>query len=375
MSIEKIRNSKSKTLAIVTAIFLMISIATPLTLVPTTSAHTPAYQIPTHAYIEVNPNPIGVGQKATIFIWVDQVFGVGFEANASAALTNNYRFHNYNLTIVKPDGSVSTTIFGTITDPTSNQITSITPDQVGTYNFYFSFPGQNYTQYAGGYEPTSQLVNDTYLPSSATATLTVQQEAIPLPINSYPLPTEYWARPIYGENTDWWSISSNWLGTGSPVISATGSGDITAFSTGPPSFSWGSVMQRYPGDAIGPQTGHIMWTKPLQFGGVVGGNQFTSGGSYPGNGQGVGWFEGSAYSQRYTNPIIMNGVLYYTEPVSFLGTTTGPTDAVDLRTGQVLWSSTGCTSIVIRLHIQPLEPQSARSLPRNTLHKQLCTRL
>ena len=50
------------------------------------------------------------------------------------------------------------------------------------------------------------------------------------------------------------------------------------------------------------------------------------------------YFEGSAYQQRFTNPIIVDGYLYYTEPVSFTGPNSGPTDCVDLRTGQFIWS-------------------------------------
>ena len=34
----------------------------------------------------------------------------------------------------------------------------------------------------------------------------------------------------------------------------------------------------------------------------------------------------------------MNGVIFYTEVRSFTGPSTGPTDAIDLRTGKVLWS-------------------------------------
>ncbi len=67
-----------------------------------------------------------------------------------------------------------------------------------------------------GYEK-SILIGDYYLPSSASATLTVQQDPIPAAITSYPLPTEYWTQPIDGENSYWFSISSNWLGSGSPV--------------------------------------------------------------------------------------------------------------------------------------------------------------
>ena len=59
----------------------------------------------------------------------------------------------------------------------------------------------------------------------------------------------------------------------------------------------------FPTDAVGPLTGHIMWTKPLQSGGVVGGNNYDI--------KGNTYFEGSAYIQRYMNPIIVNGKIYY----------------------------------------------------------------
>jgi hypothetical protein len=75
-----------------------------------------------------------------------------------------------------------------------------------------------------------------------------------------------------------------------------------------------------------------MWTKPLQSGGVVGGNKYLT--------QGDTYFEGSAYQQRYANPIIVDGKLIYTQPLSFSGPSSGPTVCVDLRTGQQLWSST-----------------------------------
>ena len=56
---------------------------------------------------------------------------------------------------------------------------------------------------------------DYYEPSNATTTLTVQSTPIPAAITSEPLPTDYWTRRIYGENTNWYAISSNWLGVGS----------------------------------------------------------------------------------------------------------------------------------------------------------------
>ena len=54
--------------------------------------------------------------------------------------------------------------------------------------------------------------------------------------------------------------------------------------------------------------------------------------------QGVSYFEGSSYEPRFSNPIIISGILYYTEVKSFTAPSSGPTDAIDLRTGQVLWS-------------------------------------
>ena len=329
--------AKNKT-ATAIALFLMLTIAVTLVALPAANAHTPAWNIPTYAYISAHPDPIGVGQTVNVFMWLNQIYGVGYDSTSYALLSNNYRFKNYNFTIVAPNGQVTTKIFDTVQDTTSNQMTTFTPDQVGTYTLIFNFPGQVYGANGDG-NPNSVLVNDTYLPSSASTTLTVQSEPIQAAVGSSPLPSDYWTRPIYGENTDWWTISSNWLGAGSAVNPSVGSGAISSFSTGPPTNMWGAIMNRFPGDSIGSLTSHVMWTKPIQSGGVVGGNAFYEGGPYPGNGQGVGYFEGTAYEQRYVNPIIMDGILYYMAPLGYTAPSYGPLTAVNLQTGQVVWSS------------------------------------
>jgi hypothetical protein len=304
--------AKNRIAAIAIAIFLMLSMSASMMLVPTANAHTPAWQIPTYAYIIAGTNPVGVGQTVNVIMWLDSVI-------AGAAAANDVRFHNYNLTITKPDGTKETRIFDTVQDTTSSQGYSFTPDQTGNYTLTFNFPGQVYTytelisSMFGGSPAQSDYINDTYLPSSATTTLTVQQQPITA-ITSYPLPTEYWTRPIYGENTDWWSISSNWLGSSSPQLSSSNGYNL------------------YVSDGVGSQTSHIMWTKALQSGGVVGGNDFAV--------QGDTYFDGTAYSIRYQNPIILDGMLYYTEPISVAGSSSGPTDCVNLQTGQLIWSRT-----------------------------------
>jgi drug/metabolite transporter superfamily protein YnfA len=326
----KLRILESKKSAVVAIAILAFSMMTSVMLAPAANAHYPAWEIPTHAYINVAPNPVGVGQRVLVIMWIDRVFG------PDAGLGNNWRFHGYELTITNPNGTSTKQNFGEIADPTSSQPTYFTPDQAGTWTFNFTFPGQKYTQYAGAYNPNSILVNDTFLASSASTTLTVQEEKVPI-LGPTPLPTEYWTRPIYGENPSWFVISSNWLGTGSPVEACVDSGVIGAY--GANSLFSGAALNRYPGDAIGPLTSHVMWTKPLQQGGVVGGDNFIV--------QGDTYFEGSAYCQRYDNPIIMDGILYYQAPIGYDYPATGGggtgqgdgTYAVNLQTGQQLWES------------------------------------
>ena len=305
--------NKNQKITIAIATLLIVSMTASMMLLPTTSAHDPAWDLTTNAYIAANPNPVGVGQSSLIYMWLNKVYD-------GAAIGNDNRFHNYKLTITAPDGTVTTQTFDTIQDTTSNQGYRFTPEQVGTYNLTFNFPGQNINDYT--HNANSQYVNDTYLPSSATTTLVVQEEAISYAPQT-PLPTEYWTRPIYGENTNWFTISSNWLGSGSPGYG----GFSNSYNAG------GNGELISPQDVVGPLTSHVMWTKPYNFGGVVGGDNFAI--------QGDTWFEGSAYNQRFTNPIIVNGRLYYTQTesfvVSFFGAS-GPLNCVDLRTGELIWS-------------------------------------
>ena len=60
--------AKNKTAAIAIAIFLMLSMSASMMLIPNASAHTPAWKIPTYAYIIAAPNPIGVGQHNRLFV-------------------------------------------------------------------------------------------------------------------------------------------------------------------------------------------------------------------------------------------------------------------------------------------------------------------
>jgi hypothetical protein len=327
--------TKSKTAAIAIAILLTFSMTASLILVPSVRAQS-STDLPTYAYINVAPNPAGVGQKVLVIMWLTNLF------SGMAGLSNDYRFHNYELTITAPDGSKTTTTFSIVSDPTSDQDYTFTPTMTGSYNFNFTFPGQPFDEYPhdtelitlfGVVEPEPYL-GDTYLPSSASTNLTVQSTAVPA-YPTTPLPTSYWTRPIYGINSNWYTVSSNWLGEGAPVESCVGSGDMGSY--GANGVFTGAALNRYPGDAVGSLTSHIMWTKPLDQGGIVGGDNFAIAGD--------SYFEGSAYVQRFCNPIIIDGILYYQAPLGYdypegLGTSGGSgggTYAVNLQTGQQIW--------------------------------------
>lgn len=281
-------NLNNKIIAITFALILSAVIAIPLVTLPVVEAHDPPWELPTTAFITASPDPVGVGQEALIFFWLDRTM----QGNL---ITNEIRFRNYQLTITAPDGTVQTMKWDIVWDTTSSQYYPFTPNQVGVYTLNFTFPGQVY-DYGGAWQ------NNIYLPSSAQTTLTVQEEPI-AKLPDVPLPTEYWSRPIEGQNVLWDQISSNWLG-----------GAHTQ-----------DVWQK---DGSAPKTAHIMWTKPVEFGGLSGG--LTDPGST--------FYTGFSYETRFGNPIIMGGILYYRQPLNHAGSG-GGYHAVDLRTGEPIWSS------------------------------------
>ena len=71
-----------------------------------------------------------------------------------------------------------------------------------------------------------------------------------------------------------------------------------------------------------------MWTKPIQFGGVVGGNSTMN--------EGERFYTGSSYNPRFSSAITMAGTLFYQEPFGNSGSG-GDYVAVNLRTGEELW--------------------------------------
>jgi outer membrane protein assembly factor BamB len=300
-----------KPLSIVTLI-LVLSIAIPLTALSSVSANNPPWSIKSYAYVSAAPNPAGLGQPVYVYMWVDTPL-------SGALVTNDIRRHDYKLTITQPDGTNTTVTFAIVQDTTGVQSYTFTPATIGDYTFTFNYPGQVYTW-------TGASQNDVFQSAQAVTYLTVLDQQVKDPTQSAALPTEYWSRPINGENSDWFTIASNWLN--GPYIRS------GATATG------GAGFARYQPDGSGPETSHVMWTIPIQFGGVVGGTSTTN--------DGESYYTGSSYNTRFSSAIVMQGTLFYQEPYGNSGGG-GYYVSVDLQTGKENWrincSATGVSLV------------------------------
>jgi hypothetical protein len=268
--------AKSKTMAIAVALFLMFVMAASLVALPAANAHDPPWTNITYMYIACSPNPVGVGQQMLIFAWTNII--------PPGAIREDW---DYYIDIEAPDGSTST--LSVTTDTAGSGFTYLTPTQTGTYIMKSRFVGVTVppnTPPVPGFpgQPPTDISNDVYLPAeSELLYVTVQEEQIQSYVDT-PLPTGFWTRPINAVNRGWVSVSGNWLGT------AKG-----AQNNGPTSdFAWGA----------GPESAHIMWSKPYWLGGLVDPRL--------GNGTAIDYYGGLVYETfGLWPPIIMNGRLYY----------------------------------------------------------------
>lgn len=268
------------------------------------SAHDPPWEVATYSYLAVSPDPAGANQDIFLVFWVHPnpptAVGIGGD-----------RWKDITILVTKPDGTTHT-LGPFVTDPTGSGYSLYTPTQIGEYTFLMNYPGQ----VLGLYHPETgeppeaappyahfEYLNDTFLPSTATQSIIVQEEPVEK-IADIPLPTGYWTRPIEGQNSAWASVASNWL-SGAHL----------------------GVFRLWQEDGVGPSSAHIMWTKPIEFGGIVGTST-----QIPG----VGFYSGGSYEGRFNYAIIMNGQLSFQMPLGHSASGGGYV-SLDLRTGEEVW--------------------------------------
>jgi hypothetical protein len=307
---------KSKTMAISIAIFLMLSMSASMMLIPNASAHTPAWQIQLYAFINVAPNPAGIGQTVTLGFWLNA-------PPMTSGTIYGDKFGPFTVHVVKPDGT-NETLGPFISDDTGGTSTRYTPAELGTYSFQMTFPGMTLTGSANNPLGTGTMgisnpnyVNDTILPATSNvATLTVQQQPVG-GVSVAPLPTTYWQTPINAMNVN------NWYAIGGPYL-----GLYMGYSAGKGASNYNTTTNFNP-YTTAPLTSHIMWTRPVAFGGAIGGD--AGGTTTYGN-----YYSTSQYERKYL-PTVINGYIYYTE---FPGSSSNPLAnvCVNLYNGQTVWT-------------------------------------
>lgn len=297
--------TNTKTLATVALILLLIFSIQALG-IPSVNAAVPT---PTYAFIAANPNPIGVNQQLQVSMWLA-------DPPPTAAGATGDRWIGFTVDITKPDGNVETR--GPFTsDAVGGAYFQYTPTMTGAYKFQMHYPGG---QTMTGSSFFTGPFDNTYLASDSNIySVTVQDEQITTPTGP-PIPTGYWTRPINGENHQWASIGSNWL--------------MPAWNSMSRSFDAGFAIQR---EGTAPNTAHILWTKEMCFGGLVGGVYGTD-----------FFHDGRSYEYWFKPPVIISGRLYYNdiygqEGSSYGSGTAQPTgwnsfSCVDMETGETIFT-------------------------------------
>lgn len=275
------------------------------------AGQTADYTIRPLAFLSVSPNPIGVNQQLLVNMWIT------FPSGEGKYMTG------YTVHITKPDGTTEDVALKSYVADGTSWFTMI-PNQVGTYQFQFSFAGEYFPAgyYSNGqYSATrtgvfaSAIFNpsDYVAPAeSPVTTLTVQNEMV-LSWSS-PLPTDYWTRPIEPNNREWNVIAGNYPWGEANIAGVTGN-------------AW---HDEYYGPYIpAVNTPHIVWEKVGAIAGIIGGETGQSATlSSPGT-PGV-IYMGRAYQTvtKMTTQLI-NGT-YRQIPASVA-------ECYDLRTGEIYY--------------------------------------
>ena len=272
------------------SIALLALLIFPIAFMDTPTANAATYT--SYPFIGAMPNPVGVNQE--VLLHVGALTALQYAEDGWAGL---------KVAVTKPDGT-NTTLDCPKTDSTGGTGLLFIPTQVGNYTLKTIFPEQNSTSHLN---PTSNLYRAA---ESDPIVLVVQEDPVQY-YPAFPLPSEYWSRPVDAQIREWYSIMGHWL--------RAPEGFYTPFN-----------------DA--PTTAHILWTRPLgeDQGGLVGGMSLTDERYAP---EGTDSFEnGDAYEGRWPTQFIIAGILYYCPYES--GLPTQPLVAIDLHTGEELWTKT-----------------------------------
>ncbi|MDR0373546.1 MAG: hypothetical protein LBI79_08340 [Nitrososphaerota archaeon] len=267
----------------------------------TNGTGTPLRVLETHTFMSISPNPAGVNQSVTLYIFsnLDTPTVVGIP----------YYGWNFTVTVTDPEGLTST-LKPAMSQPNGYTSMAFTPTKLGTYQFQAHFAALNLTFIdpgAGGFIPG--LYSFTASESNVKNLTVTNTEVLPLP--NTPLPESYWESPVYSTNFAWYVLKSNWLG---------------------------GIGGNAPTATTGPLSPHILWSKPLAYGGLSGGtvsvDDSNVGSPILYDQPGLNYFTGLLYQNKLTQFIINGYYIYNIQPQLNAGVR-----CLNLHTGELIWEN------------------------------------
>jgi hypothetical protein len=269
-----------------TVLILTLALSSLAIFLPTIVAQEEPLRMKEYVFLNAVPNPVGVGQETLFFIGV---------RTAMSNVRDGYV--GLSITIERPDGRVDK-IENIRTDSTATTGRIYVPSVAGLHKCTAHFPEQPIVN-EGRFTPPAGTILEAA--DSIVLELEVTEEPV-IHHPGFPLPTEYWTRPIHGMLREWAPIAANSVwGIGFPD-------------------------NRYlPYNEDAPETAHVLWTKETQMGGIAGGESGD-----------ISVETGAAYEAKFTYATVLGGTLYYNPREARYPTET--VTAVDLRTGEERWS-------------------------------------
>jgi len=116
------------------SMFLALTLAVSMAMFPVAFSDFPpaGTQIPSYSYVNVAPNPIGVGQTVTVNMF------------HAIPTFNSEGYVGMTVKVTDPNGNVET--LGPFTsDTTGGTYTTYVPDEIGIWKFQMFYPGQTLT--------------------------------------------------------------------------------------------------------------------------------------------------------------------------------------------------------------------------------------
>ena len=278
----------------------------------------PDQTIRTEAHLSFRPNPVGVGQKVLINVWL-----------SPPAHVSRY-FNNMTVIITDPEGKAMVISLKSYRGDATAWY-EFAPNKVGVWKIKFEFlggyfPAGNYTVYPGAAVVTPGVVSFKYSvyyePSSdGPYDLVVQEQPVPEQPPAT-LPSEYWSRPVSAQLREWWPILG-WY----PPWGIVSKEDNPWWPEKQNRFA--QSIYRYVPYVQAPETAHIIWRRVGTIGGLIGGP-----------------FETISWTTSPGGPsIIYAGRCYQSLTKVFDGSPQTVWQCYDLRTGEILWERTGLTQI------------------------------